>query len=110
MLYVFPDLYIGFTFLFPLKCHFKDMGSSGDISLTISNQNFEACQTGVLDTDRGDFNRGYIDSFYGSLINGCEVFELGGDRAQVTISHSGSDRWIGDWIRYIANFKLRFKF
>ena len=76
------------------------MGSSGDISLTISNQNFEACQTGVLDTDRSDFNRGYIDSFYGSLINGCDGFELGGDRAQVTISHSGSDKWIGDWIRY----------
>ena len=76
------------------------MDSDGHLSITISNQSFESCSTGELDTERNDFNRGYIDSFFGPLVGGCDGFDLGDGIALMTISHSGSDMWIGDWVRY----------
>ena len=76
------------------------MDGDGNLSITISNQNFESCSTGELDTDRDDFDRGHIDSFFGPQIGSCNGFELGDGIALMTISHSGSDMWIGDWVRY----------
>ena len=78
------------------------MDGDGHLSVTISNQNFESCSTGELDTDRDDFDRGHIDSFYGPQIGSCNGFELGDGIALMTISHSGSDMWIGDWVRYVS--------
>ena len=76
------------------------MDSDGHLSITISNQSFESCSTGELDTERNDFNRGYVDSFFGPQVGACDGFDLGDGIALMTISHSGSDMWIGDWVRY----------
>ena len=75
------------------------MDSSGHVSVELCDSNLNCCNSGELDTDRNDFNKGYIDVFYGSQIGECNEFEISDGAALLVVSHSGSDAWKGDWIR-----------
>ena len=72
----------------------------GSLSVEICDSTLTCCNAGELDTDRNDFNKGYVDVFYGNQIRECLEFNMADGNAIMIVTHNGWDAWKGDWIRY----------
>ena len=52
--------------------------------------------------DRNDFQRGALDDFEGDDLQECRDFDLpDNDLKSMTVFHSGTDGWGGDYVRLI---------
>ena len=79
----------------------------GSLSVEICDSTLTCCNAGELDTDRNDFNKGYVDVFYGNQIRECLEFNMADGNAIMIVTHNGWDAWKGDWIRYIHTINIR---
>ena len=50
---------------------------------------------------RDDFNHGHVDAFFGNGIGECDGAELMDGKAIMVVTHSGSDAWLGEWMRWL---------
>ena len=71
----------------------------GKLTVEVCDSTLTCCNAGELETDRNDFNKGYIDVFYGGQIRDCSEFTLADGNALMIVTHQGLDAWKGEWIR-----------
>ena len=77
----------------------------GSLTVEICDSTLTCCNAGELETDRNDFNKGYIDVFYGNQIRECFEFDMTEGNAIMIATHNGWDAWKGDWIRWNHSIK-----
>merc|ERR1711892_784945 len=63
----------------------------------------EICNAGGLDSNGDDFQKGFVDVFYGSAIGECDGAVIGDGAAIMIVTHDGIDAWLGEWIRVILD-------
>merc|ERR1711915_738116 len=80
-----------------------DAGMNGGLMAEICDSQLNCCTTGELDSPRDDFNKGFVDVFYGSDIGLCDHFEVLSDSFLVILTHNGSDAWKGEYVRIILD-------
>ena len=80
---------------------FLNTFGGGDFEMTICSLNGNCCNTGNLNTEVNNWERGQQNFFVGRQLGNCENFDLvaGSDKLSITIQHSGSDGGKIDWIK-----------
>eukprot|EP00095_Tigriopus_kingsejongensis_P005171 maker-scaffold237_size242172-snap-gene-1.26 protein:Tk05171 transcript:maker-scaffold237_size242172-snap-gene-1.26-mRNA-1 annotation:"Hemocytin" len=75
--------------------------AGGEFYLTICGPK-GCCETGHLDNQQNNWERGQTDTFEGSNIGECDHFDIGdsyGNSVEITLRHSGQNGGHLDWIR-----------
>jgi len=76
---------------------------NGGLTVEICDAELNCCNAGGLDSNGDDFQKGFVDVFYGSAIGECDGADIGDGAAIMIVTHDGIDAWLGEWIRVILD-------
>merc|ERR1711915_483611 len=79
-----------------------------DIFARVCDADGNCCNAGQLDNPKiDDFEKGEVNTFSGSRIGQCNMFQIGRLPLTVKVTHGNTDGWRGQWLRvHFLNNKM----